>query len=160
MAKRKLTLLLLAFPILLHGQEFGDAIEQSRKEVQSILSEYPGVSVAVGYCTKIAWEEGFGFANAATKTGVQSENRFMYYSLSKSIVGLAIYQLVEAGAIDLDKAVTAYDTTLPAHYNKITVRMLLNHSAGVRHYNKGEWLKISMNITCLCNIDKFSKFHR
>lgn len=138
-------LLILFLPILSFGQEFSPAIQNSREEVESILEEYPGVSIAVGVKDEIVWAEGFGFANAETKTPVTSSHSFYYYSLSKSIIGLAIYKLVQADKINLDEPVTTYDPNLPSHYADVTIRTLLNHSAGVRHYNKGEWIKISMN---------------
>ena len=136
---------LFVLPYVVSGQTFDEAIQQSRQEINTILTEYPGVSVAVGYQDRIVWSEGFGYADAEAGTKVSADHRFLYYSLSKSNVGLAIYQLVQEGKIDLDKPVTAYDPDLPETYQEVTVRTLLNHSAGVRHYNKGEWMKISMD---------------
>lgn len=142
---KKLLIGLLFLPFLGLSQDFTNAIEQSRIEAQGILEEYPGLSIAVGVKDEIVWTEGFGYADAESGSQVSEEHRFLYYSLSKSILGIAINQLVATGAIDLDESILTYDASLPAHYSDVTIRTLLNHTAGVRHYNKGEWLKISMD---------------
>lgn len=55
-------------------------------------------------------------------------------SVSKNIAAVAVMQLVDAGRVRLDERVTAYipDFTMasPA-YRRITVRMLLDHTAGI-----------------------------
>ncbi len=131
-------------PKLGYGQkDYSTAIENSQKQIQSILDEYPGVSVAVGVGDEIIWNQGFGYANANTEEQVTPDHRFLYYSLSKSILGMALYDLMLKGLIDLDKPITFYDDTLPDQYDQVNVRNLLNHSAGIRHYNKGEWMKLS-----------------
>jgi CubicO group peptidase (beta-lactamase class C family) len=55
-------------------------------------------------------------------------------SISKMYTTAAVMQLVEAGKVDLDAPVTDYipDFTMAdVRYQQITVRMLLNHSAGL-----------------------------
>ena len=135
--------MLLLLPSLLIAQQFDGAIEASRSSLESLLSEIPGISVAVGHQDGIIWSEGFGYADAAAGEQVTSDHRFAYYSLSKSITGFAVHQLAKDQQIDLDTSILSYDAELPDHYGDVTMRLLLNHSAGVRHYNKGEWMKIS-----------------
>lgn len=69
-------------------------------------------------------------ANGASPT---SDTRYGIGSTSKMFATAAVMQLVDAGLVDLDKPVVRY---LPAfsmqspQYRQITVRMLLDHSAG------------------------------
>lgn len=155
--RNTLILFLTLVTVVASAQNYSDAIDASRKEVQGILDEYPGASIAIGVGSEIVWSEGIGYADAESKTMATPEHRFYYYSLSKSIIGIAMYQLVENGVVDLDKPVIEYDESLPAHYADVTIRTLLNHTAGVRHYNKGEWMKISMD-NCERPVDAIATF--
>lgn len=146
------------FPFSLIGQvDYTVAIEQSREVLTETLNEYPGVSVSVVVDQTIVWNEGLGYANPDSKENVNPEHRFLYYSLSKSILGVAIYQLVQQGKLSIDESVTNYVSGLPAHYNKVKVRHLLGHTAGVRHYKKGEWIKLSQE-KCLTTIEAIQVF--
>ena len=55
-------------------------------------------------------------------------------SVSKVVTTMAVMQLVDAGKVSLDAPVARYipDFTMESpQYKQITVRMLLNHAAGV-----------------------------
>lgn len=121
----------------------GDAAKQAREIITPYLEMYPGISAAVGVGHEIVWSEGFGFAETETKTGVTPKHQFRYYSLSKSITGLALAKLVEEGKLDIDRGIRAYLPDLPVTFDPVKVKHLINHTAGVRHYKKGEWLKVS-----------------
>ena len=47
-------------------------------------------------------------------------------------------QLVDQGAIDLDAEIQTYFPTFPEKEFPITVRHLMTHTSGIRHYNPGE----------------------
>ena len=121
------------------------AIEDSRTLLTDVLDEFPGASASVIHKGEILWEEGFGFADLSQKEQVTTDHRFLYYSLSKSMLGAAIYRLTKEGKLDIDDSITKYLPDLPKHYGAVSIRHLLGHTAGVRHYNKGEWVKISMD---------------
>lgn len=139
--KRILILVYTLFCVhLLAAQE---KLEQARAVVNEMLNVYPGISVAVGQGDEIIWSEGFGYADVATKKEVTPESKFRYYSLSKSITGMALAKLVSENKLDISKPVTDYISNLPDSYKRVTIVQLIGHTAGVRHYNKGEWMKIS-----------------
>lgn len=118
-------------------------IQESRTLVTELLEEYPGISVAVSIGDDVVWQEAFGWADAENKIPATPEHQFRYYSLSKSIAGLAAAKLVEDGLLDLDTTITHYLPDLPEQYCDVTVSQLISHTAGVRHYKKNEWRKIS-----------------
>lgn len=137
-------LLMLTFlmPFLSHAQ-WDEAAGKADVLMNELLATYPGLSVAVGYGDEIIWKKGYGFADAENKIIVTPEHQFRMYSLSKSITGMALIKLVEEGKLDIEKPVTDYLSDLPEFYEQVKVKHLINHTAGIRHYNKGEWLKIS-----------------
>ena len=84
-----------------------------------------------------------GYANKETKTAPVSSTMYGIGSVSKIYTTVAVMQLVEQGKVDLDQPVTQYIpefTMTDERYQDITVRMLLNHSSGL----KGSTLNNSM----------------
>lgn len=119
------------------------AKEKASEILQSYLSTYPGISIAIGMKNEIIWSQGFGLSDANSETLVTPDHQFRYYSLSKSITGLALAKLIETGQLDINSSVRIYLPDLPEAYDLIKVKHLINHTAGIRHYRKGEWLKLS-----------------
>jgi D-alanyl-D-alanine carboxypeptidase len=111
--------------------------------IDSILKKYtgsgvPGSAVAVYTTTEGWWESAAGFSNIENKTAMQPCHLQYLQSVAKTYLAVAILQLKEKGKIDLDKPITKY---LPIKYSthvsnadKITIRMLLNHTAGIPDY--------------------------
>jgi serine beta-lactamase-like protein LACTB, mitochondrial len=134
-----------------------DPKEDARKIATELLAQYPGLSIAVGINDKIVWSEGLGFSDVANKVKVSENTTFPYYSLSKSITGIALAKLVSSGQLDITKYASYYLPNLPLHYKNVTVAQLIGHSAGVRHYKKGEWMKISKG-NCITASESFATF--
>ncbi len=120
-----------------------EEIQHSRALMAGLLNEYPGISVAVSIGEDVIWEEAFGWADVQHKIPATPEHQFRYYSLSKSIAGLAAAKLVQDGLLNLDAPVNYYLPDLPEHYCNVKVHQLISHTAGVRHYKKDEWRQIS-----------------
>ncbi len=113
--------------------------------LDSIMKYYttdamPGASIAV-YSENEGWWAGTaGYANIEKKIVMQNCHLQYLQSVSKSYMAVEILQLKEQGKINLDKSITQY---LPLKYStyiknadKITVRMLLNHTSGIPEYNE------------------------
>ncbi len=122
-----------------------EAIAQSSVIIQELLSEYPGLSIAVGIDDSVVWSKGFGFADVAEKRAMQADHQLRYYSLSKSITGMALIKFIESGSLDIEESVKRYLPDLPEHYQDIKIKHLIAHTSGIRAYNKGEWMKLSKN---------------
>lgn len=80
-----------------------------------------------------------GFSSLEAKAQMNVCNLQYLQSISKTYLATSILQLKDQGKIDLDKPVSEY---LPAELaswivqsDKITVRMLLNHTSGIPEYN-------------------------
>ena len=114
---------------------FSTTIEQGRKAVRSALKETKSTSASVALVSdgKVVWSQTFGRINPAGKKPSPT-TQFGVGSVSKVVTTMAVMQLVDAGKVSLDAPVTRYipDFSMKSpQYRQITVRMLLNHSAGV-----------------------------
>jgi serine beta-lactamase-like protein LACTB len=94
----------------------------------------PALSVALVDDRKVVWGRGYGFADPAHKTPATADTVYRVGSISKLFTDLAILQLVDRGALDLDDPITKY---LPAFKpgsrfdTAITLRHLMSHRAGL-----------------------------
>jgi CubicO group peptidase (beta-lactamase class C family) len=104
----------------------------------------PGVSIAVIDQGRIAWAKGYGIADQATGRPVTSQTLFQAASISKPISAVGALLLVQRGHASLDRNVNEQlrhwrvpesDLTSAA---PITMRMLLNHTAGLAHDRAGD----------------------
>lgn len=95
-----------------------------------------GVSVAVIDQGKVVWTKAYGTADASTKELLTSQTLFQTASMGKVVTAIAALQLVKAGKITLDEDVNGKLTSWQVPLNdftareKVTLRRLLNHSAG------------------------------
>lgn len=146
----------IAGSVFLNGQsikktgtncELGIAINKNYSKaaaLDSVMRSYspallPGTAIAVYSEAEGWWASAQGYADVEKK--IQMQNCHLQYvqSVSKMYMAIEILQLKEQGKIQLDTPMTKY---LPVRYSKyikgadkITVRMLLNHTSGVAEYN-------------------------
>lgn len=123
------------------GKDFiGSAIEQGRVAARLITNkgQIPAVSIAVVINDEMVWSEAFGYADLELRAPAAAVTRFRIASISKAFTGTLVAKLVEAGKLDLDTRIRSIDPGLPEHYDAVTVRDLVRHTAGVRHYATGE----------------------
>jgi D-alanyl-D-alanine carboxypeptidase len=112
-------------------------------ELEKVLEELtqngaPGVALAVS-SDEGSWSMAKGYARLEDKTPMQTCHLQYLQSVSKTYMAVAILKLYEQGKIDLDEPMTKYLPQKYHHYiagaDKITVRMLLNHTSGIAEYN-------------------------
>lgn len=97
------------------------------------LTPTSGGVVVVADATGVLAERSFGYADLERRIPMSEGHAFEIGSISKVFAGLLISQLVDAGVTALD---TRVEDVLPwirlgAHSGEITLRHLLNHSAGL-----------------------------
>jgi CubicO group peptidase (beta-lactamase class C family) len=101
----------------------------------------PGVSIAVINDNRIEWAKGYGVLEAGTDAPVTPDTLFQTGSIGKPVVAAAALHLVEQGLIDLDADVNDYLVSWQVPENeftaqeKVTLRRLLSHSAGMPHHD-------------------------
>ncbi len=76
-----------------------------------------------------------GFANKKQQLRPDNQTLYRTASIGKPITAVAIMQLVEKGILDLDIPIQHYLPEFPIKQDgEITIRHLLSHTSGVRHY--------------------------
>jgi D-alanyl-D-alanine carboxypeptidase len=94
----------------------------------------PGVSVAVEHHGKVVYQKGFGYSDLENHVKVTPATVFPIGSITKTMTGLAIAQLVTAGKIDLEAPAGRYLPDLPPPARDVKVRFLLEHTSGLVNY--------------------------
>ncbi|MEV5966276.1 serine hydrolase domain-containing protein [Kribbella sp. NPDC051952] len=104
-------------------------------KIEAGMAKYaiPGVGLGLWYRGR-EYVRGFGVTNVDQPSDVTADTVFRIGSTTKTFTGTLIMRLVERGRISLDRPVRAYlpdfRTSDPSVARRITVRQLLNHSAG------------------------------
>ena len=137
----------VSFSLMLDN-EFSDFQETSGidRQVNSFLKRYKiyGASLAVTKDEKLVYAKGFGTANDETGEEVKPGHLFRIASVSKLITAVAIMKLYEEGMLSLDEQVFGSEGILndsiylnyrDKRYEQITVRQLMNHTAGWSAYS-------------------------
>ena len=118
-------------------QEWSGAVERGQRLARARLVDQnlPGLSVAVGVGGDIVWAEGFGWADLEKRVPVKPNMRFRIGHASKALTSAAVGRLLEQGRLDLDDEIQAYVPAFPKKQWTVTLRQLMGHVAGIRHYD-------------------------
>jgi CubicO group peptidase (beta-lactamase class C family) len=106
-----------------------------------VKTQAPGVSIAVVRDGEIAYLRAYG--QAATKQPATAATPYPIFSVSKEFTAAAILKLQEEGKLSLDDRLAKYFPDLTGADN-ITLRQLLNHSAGVRDFWPQDFIPIEI----------------
>ena len=100
----------------------------------------PGLAVAVVDRDQVLWAQGFGTTDPDHGQPVGTDTIFSVQSMSKLFTATAVMRAVQDGKLDLDAPITTYLPAFTVHSafeanpeRKITLRMLLSHTAGFTH---------------------------
>lgn len=93
----------------------------------------PGLSVAIG-SERGVLAQGFGVADLENDVPATAATVYRLGSISKTVTAVAALQLVAERRLDLDADVRTWLPEFPAKPWPVTLRQLLGHQAGVRHY--------------------------
>jgi CubicO group peptidase (beta-lactamase class C family) len=85
---------------------------------------------------KILYDTVLGYSNFKTKAPLNSNTAFYIASLAKPFTALAIMQLKEQEKLAYDNPISLYIPNIPEFTQKVTIRQLLNHTAGIPDYEK------------------------
>ena len=79
----------------------------------------------------ILLDRGYGSANLEWKIPNDGDTKYRLGSVTKQFTAVSIMMLRERGKLDLDAPIRAWFPDAPAAWDKITIRHLLTHSAGI-----------------------------
>ena len=120
------------------GADSLEAKAQTLLDESAALENMVGLSAAIAVNGETRWAGGAGFLDLENRVPAHAEMVHRIASISKPQTAVAIMQLVEQRKIRLDNTAQSYITNYPEKKWPMTVRQLLNHTAGVRHYHPGE----------------------
>ena len=109
-------------------------LEQVRHETGA-----PGVTAAVSADGVLVFSDGVGYAELDNQTPVTGATVLNVGSVSKVMAVIAIMQLVEQGKVTLGDDIRTYVTAFPDKGTPITLRHIMTHTSGIRHYRDGEF---------------------
>ncbi|WP_212825153.1 serine hydrolase [Catellatospora sp. TT07R-123] len=108
---------------------FRDATARTRAEAQ-----LPGVIAAVFVPDRGAWLCVLGVSDLETGRALNAADRFRVASITKTFTGTAVLQLADRGRLSLDDPLSRWVDWPDG--NAITIRQLLNMTAGVFNYTE------------------------
>lgn len=119
--------------------QYGDSVAIKYHNINERMKELniPGLSVAIMKNGVVEWAKGYGMADSSENRKVTPKTLFQAGSISKPVAATRALQLVENGKLDLDTNVNEYLKSWKIPDNefttkeKVTLRRLLNHSAGL-----------------------------
>jgi CubicO group peptidase (beta-lactamase class C family)/D-alanyl-D-alanine dipeptidase len=96
--------------------------------------DLPAMSISLVDDQEIVWARGFGFARPRDSVPATAETVYRVGSVSKLFTDIAVMQLVERGALDLDAPLTRYLPRFRPNNpfgTPVTLRHLLTHRSGL-----------------------------
>ena len=115
----------------------------------------PGLSLAIVMDGEVRYANGYGLADLENTVPATAETVYRLGSIAKPITAIAVMQLVEKGRISLDAPIQRYVPGFPEKPWPVTVRQLLGHLGGVRHYQGQEILSTRHYSDVLAPLDIF-----
>jgi serine beta-lactamase-like protein LACTB, mitochondrial len=94
----------------------------------------PALSVAAYRGTELAFAQAYGQADLELGVAATTSHRFRMGSGAKPVTATLAAIMAEEGAVDLDAGIARYMPALPQAHHATTLRQLLTHRGGIRHY--------------------------
>jgi CubicO group peptidase (beta-lactamase class C family) len=138
----------LVFQLFLFGTMSVAQPQSIDAEIDNYLSEQvktagiPGLAVAVVRDGDVVFSRAYGVCKLGTDEKLTPNHIFHFASVSKPFVATAIVQLAERGKLELDDPVVKhlpYFRLADERYRDVTIRQMLNHTAGMPDVEDYEW---------------------
>lgn len=125
-------------PHQVHGDDNAYTREYMRWMIgeQMAKNDIPGLSIVLVDDQKIAWAEGFGYADRSNKLEATADTIYRLGSITKLFTATAAMQLAEQGRLDIDQPLQSYlpEFAIKSRYGDnaaITPRTLMTHHSGL-----------------------------
>jgi CubicO group peptidase (beta-lactamase class C family) len=104
------------------------------KFTKAYVGPGPGCAAAVSLNGETVFEKAFGLAELEHNVPNTAQTIFESGSVAKQFTAAALVLLQQDGKLSLDDAVKKYIPELPDYGSPLTIRHLLNHTAGLRDW--------------------------
>jgi len=101
-----------------------------------VSPDSPGFAVGVMRNGQLLFARGYGLADLKSKTRITPQTNFRLASVTKQFTAMAVMLLVHDGKLHYDDTLTDIFPEFPPYGSKITVRQLLTHTSGLKHYEE------------------------
>ncbi len=141
--------------------EIADKLQAALQDaVKNPDTNFPGALLYISSPDIGTWAGAAGLSNIKMDTAMRPDDKFRAGSIMKPFISVVILQLVEEGRLSLDDPMTAVlpesVTSRFSESDKITVRMLLNHTSGIPEWLTGAMLgKIAANPQKIWEVDEY-----
>ncbi len=116
----------------------------------------PGLSISISQKGKLVFSKGYGYADVERTQKVKpGKTKFRIGSVSKTLTASGLAKLYEESKVNLDLPIEQYVLSWPDKGDKITLRMLAGHLAGIRHYRGNEFYSSTKYETVTGGLDIF-----
>ena len=111
-------------------------LDAARAVAQELLTRdpIPALSIAIMRGGDLLWAEAFGKVELELDVPATTNHRFRLGSVAKVVTATLAAQLAAQDVVDLDAPIATYLPDLPEPHRATTLRQLLTHRGGVRHY--------------------------
>ncbi len=131
-------------PFLLFSVSFGQIPDKAKvvagaerafeKAAKSVIMPAPGCAVGVSLNGESVFEKAFGLAEMEHNIPNTPQTIFESGSVAKQFTAAAIVLLQLEGKLNIDDPVRKYIPELPDYGSPLTIRHILNHTAGLRDW--------------------------
>lgn len=104
------------------------------KVAKSVALPAPGCAVGVSLNGESVFEKAFGLAEMEHNVANTAQTIFESGSVAKQFTAAALVLLQQEGKLNIDDPVRKYIPELPDYGSPLTIRHLLNHTAGLRDW--------------------------
>lgn len=94
----------------------------------------PGLSMAIVQAPYIPRSAGYGRASLAHDELASTRTMWNIGPLTQAFTAVAVFQLYEAGKLDINDPIAKHLSGLPGAWSKITIFNLLQHASGIADY--------------------------
>src|SRR5689334_12231368 len=94
----------------------------------------PGMAAALFRDGRVEYRRVFGFADLERRRPITADTQFLLASLTKQFTAMAIMILAERHKLRFDDSLAKFCPEFPNYAQSITIRNLLNHTAGFTQY--------------------------
>jgi CubicO group peptidase (beta-lactamase class C family) len=128
-----------------------DAADERAARIDQYLGEYVEAAAFDGVIVisdggDIAFTGTYGLADYANGVPMRADARFRIASLSKQVTMAAIGRLADQGNLELTDKLSAHLPDFP-DADRITIRQLIDHTSGVAHTNRLDWMDMRLSYT-------------
>ncbi|HSD45694.1 MAG TPA: serine hydrolase domain-containing protein [Pyrinomonadaceae bacterium] len=104
------------------------------KVTKAYVAPAPGCAAAVSLNGEVVFEKAFGLADMEHNVPNTTQTIFESGSVAKQFTAAALVLLQQEGKLNIDDPVRKYIPELPDYGAPLTIRHLLNHTAGLRDW--------------------------